>query len=168
MSNNKSKFITLHIRTIISYIFLLILAACKGNGLMYEYVEKTLSDAEILQFIGINEISNAQDIFMFGKSEGGNMVILRFDLPESDISDFLDCWGISSLLRENYTPFIFPDAPYSEAETWWDIPTKSDAEDHYPYSYRGLSTQIGNKSYAIVVINIDESMTRIYMLVSNR
>lgn len=144
---------------ILALCLLFVLPAC--NIFSDEFLSSPLSDQDIIRFVGAPLPDSATNAMMRGESALDTMVILRFDLPTSEVDNYIAALNIPEAnLRQGYTPFLSDHPPY--AVEWWNVDTRELSQP----AYRGLYGQIGNKYYQVLAISMGE-ITTLYLQIFN-
>lgn len=118
--------------------------------------------AEVEAFIGVPFPDTATDVNTAGESALDTMVIAHFELPGEDLDLYLRELGITESLTPGNTVF-FPDAPFRDAEAWWQVPEFGTTAAEY----RSVYQRIDMKSYKILVEEHDAGVVAVTIQVFN-
>jgi hypothetical protein len=81
-------------------------------------VSRDLDNATIEDYARIKLPASATNIKAFSERGQDRITYVKFDLPQSDLSDCLKAAGYSAALTPQYRPSQF-DADSSEVSNWW-------------------------------------------------
>ncbi len=122
-----------------------------------------LNQQAIIAFIGQPLPASATNVHATGEAALDTMVLVRFDLPRTDVAAYLAALGVTQPLAVGYTPFFSATAPLKEAADWW-LPPNAEAATG---AFSGADQQIGSKHYKVIVVNPDATIVTVYLQVFN-
>ena len=99
----------------------------------------------------------------FGEAALDTMIIARFDAPGQETATWLVEIGLSAPPQAGFSPFFSIDPPLSAAKDWWAPPIAGTTAG----DFRGISQQVGQKHFNVVVIGSESDQVTVYLQVYN-
>ncbi|MFZ2361530.1 MAG: hypothetical protein WA040_19470 [Anaerolineae bacterium] len=128
-----------------------------------ELLAETFSHEQVVAFIGQPFPPGASELHAAGEAALDTMVIARFDAPGQETATWLAEIGVSAPPQAGFSPFFSIDPPLSAAKDWWAPPIAGTTAG----DFRGISQQVGQKHFNVVVIWSESDQVTVYLQVYN-
>jgi hypothetical protein len=149
------KILSCNVSATIIWVTILLFSGCAKYLIPGVEESQLLTLPEIEDVIGSPLPSEATNIHFATRAGRGVVVRVRFDIPESDLSSFLNSFGFTSSVREEYDQ-ILPFNVFSDE--WWQL------DEAKPYT--GAFQKINNKAFWVLVQDQDDDIVTVYIMVA--